>query len=561
MHSHRAVPTAPWQMTPRRAATPAGRGRARAVGAAAAARAAVAPRGHRALRVRRPDRVPRAAAGRRAARDRGPGRRRAAHLPPARRCRWSRAAPAPACRAARCRTALGVTLSLAKFNRILKIDPLARTARRAMRRAQPRDQRGGRAARPVLRARPEQPDRLHDRRQRGRELGRRALPEVRPDAAQRAARARLHRSKASRSSSAATRSTRPGSTCSPLVVGSEGMLAVIDRGDGEAACPKPQLARCIMASFDDIRKAGDAVAAIIARRHHPGRPRDDGQADDRRGRGLRARRLRPRRRGDPAVRERRHARRGRGRDRAHGGRCCAASGATRIEVSDDEAQRLRFWSGRKNAFPASGRISPDYMCMDSTIPRKRLADILLRDRRDGEDLRPALRQRVPRRRRQPAPADPVRRQRRRPAAPRRGVRRRHPRDRASRLGGTVTGEHGVGVEKLGSMCVQFSPDEREQMLALKRAFDPRGPAQPGQGDPDAAALRRGRQDARAARPAAVRRPAAVLMQRQDAMRRRARSDSIERVRAAQPRGAPLEHPRRRHARTSTARRRRASRST
>ena len=52
-------------------------------------------------------------------------------------------------------------------------------------------------------------------------------------------------------------------------------------------------------------------------------------------------------------------------------------GATRIEVSQDEAQRLRFWSGRKNAFPASGRISPDYMCMDSTIPRKRLADILI----------------------------------------------------------------------------------------------------------------------------------------------------------------------------------------
>ena len=48
-----------------------------------------------------------------------------------------------------------------------------------------------------------------------------------------------------------------------------------------------------------------------------------------------------------------------------------------IAVSRDEAERLRFWSGRKNAFPASVRISPDYMCMDSTIPRKRLADILL----------------------------------------------------------------------------------------------------------------------------------------------------------------------------------------
>ncbi len=54
-----------------------------------------------------------------------------------------------------------------------------------------------------------------------------------------------------------------------------------------------------------------------------------------------------------------------------------ACGATRLEASENEAQRLRFWSGRKNAFPASGRISPDYMCMDSTIPRKRLADMLI----------------------------------------------------------------------------------------------------------------------------------------------------------------------------------------
>src|ERR1700712_1181882 len=64
-----------------------------------------------------------------------------------------------------------------------------------------------------------------------------------------------------------------------------------------------------------------------------------------------------------------------------------ASGATRIEASANEAQRLRFWSGRKNAFPASGRISPDYMCMDSTIPRKRLADMLLEIQRMEKDHR------------------------------------------------------------------------------------------------------------------------------------------------------------------------------
>jgi FAD/FMN-containing dehydrogenase len=76
------------------------------------------------------------------------------------------------------------------------------------------------------------------------------------------------------------------------------------------------------------------------------------------------------------VRERRHARRGRRKRSRAWRRCCVGAGATRLEVSRDETQRLKFWSGRKNAFPASGGISPDYMCMDSTIPRKRLAEML-----------------------------------------------------------------------------------------------------------------------------------------------------------------------------------------
>ena len=155
-----------------------------------------------------------------------------------------------------------------------------------------------------------------------------------------------------------------------------------------------------------------------------------------------------------------------------------AAGATRLAVSRDEAQRLKFWSGRKNAFPASGRISPDYMCMDSTIPRKKLADILLAiaqmektyglrcanvfhagdgnlhplilyDANDPDQLR----------RCELFGADIL--------------------ETSVRLGGTVTGEHGVGVEKLNSMCVQFSPEEREQMFAVKRAFDPHELLNPG----------------------------------------------------------------------------------
>ena len=153
-------------------------------------------------------------------------------------------------------------------------------------------------------------------------------------------------------------------------------------------------------------------------------------------------------------------------------------GASKLTVSENEAQRLKFWSGRKNAFPASGRISPDYMCMDSTIPRKRLADILIAigemevkyglkccnvfhagdgnlhplilfDANDPDQLH----------RCELFGADIL--------------------ETSVAMGGTVTGEHGVGVEKLSSMCVQFSPAEREQMFAVKRAFDAAGTLNPG----------------------------------------------------------------------------------
>jgi len=155
-----------------------------------------------------------------------------------------------------------------------------------------------------------------------------------------------------------------------------------------------------------------------------------------------------------------------------------ANGATAIAVSRDEAERLKFWSGRKNAFPASGRISPDYMCMDSTIPRKRLADILLaiQEMEKKYQLRCANVFHA-------------------------GDGNLHPlilfdandADQLHRcelfgaeiletsvaMGGTVTGEHGVGIEKLNSMCVQFSAEENAQMTGIKLAFDTKGLLNPG----------------------------------------------------------------------------------
>jgi glycolate oxidase len=268
----------------------------------------------------------------------------------------------------------------------------------------------------------------------------------------------------------------PGLDLLPVVVGSEGMLALTTEVTVKLV-PKPRLARCIMASFADVRQAGDAVAAIIAAGIVPAglemmdKPMTAAVEDFvRAGYDLDAAAiLLCESDGTPEeVTEE--------VDRMLD--VLAGCGATRLEVSKDEAQRLKFWSGRKNAFPASGRISPDYMCMDSTIPRKRLADILeaiaamerkyglrccnvfhagdgnlhpliLFDANDADQLHRA----------ELFGADIL--------------------ETSVAMGGTVTGEHGVGVEKLNSMCVQFSPAEHERMLDVKRAFDPAGTLNPG----------------------------------------------------------------------------------
>ena len=268
----------------------------------------------------------------------------------------------------------------------------------------------------------------------------------------------------------------PGYDLLSIIVGSEGMLAVTTEVTVKLV-PKPQLARCIMASFDDLRKAGDAVAAVIAAGIIPAglemmdKPMTAAVEDFvHAGYDLTAAAiLLCESDGTPEEIEEEI-----GRMIEVLRRC----GATAIAVSQDEAERLRFWSGRKNAFSASGRISPDYMCMDSTIPRKRLADILLAiaemeikyqlrcanvfhagdgnlhplilfDANDADQLH----------RCELFGAEIL--------------------ETSVAMGGTVTGEHGVGIEKLNSMCVQFSAAENEQMFGVKRAFDARGLLNPG----------------------------------------------------------------------------------
>jgi len=265
-----------------------------------------------------------------------------------------------------------------------------------------------------------------------------------------------------------------------LLIGSEGMLAITTEVSVRLI-PKPQQARVILASFDDVEKAGQAVADLLAAGIIPaGLEMMDGPMT-------------------AAVEEFVHA----GYDLnaqaillcesdgtptevaeeiAHMREVLSKSGATSLRISDSEAERLRFWSGRKNAFPASGRVSPDYYCIDGTIPRKRLGEMLRRiaglEKKYGlrclnvfhagdGNLHPLILF----------------------DASRPGEFERTEEFGAEileicvEMGGTVTGEHGVGIEKINTMCVQFSPQERMSFFAIKRAFDPEGLLNPGKAIP------------------------------------------------------------------------------
>jgi glycolate oxidase len=158
------------------------------------------------------------------------------------------------------------------------------------------------------------------------------------------------------------------------------------------------------------------------------------------------------------------------------------SGAIDIRTSRDEGERLRFWAGRKAAFPAAGRVSPDYYCMDGTIPRKNLASVLsgiealsaeygLRCMNvfhagDG-NLHPLILYDANR----PGELE---------LTEEFGARILQ---MCIEAGGTITGEHGVGIEKINQMCSQFKSGELEMFHAVKAAFDPSGLLNPGKAVP------------------------------------------------------------------------------
>ncbi|GIX27993.1 MAG: glycolate oxidase subunit GlcD [Burkholderiales bacterium] len=265
-----------------------------------------------------------------------------------------------------------------------------------------------------------------------------------------------------------------------LITGSEGMLAVITEVTVKLL-PVPETAQVVMAAFDSLEKAGDAVAAVIAAGIVPAGLEMMDQLTTRAvedfvraGYNLDAEAI--------LLCESDGTAEEVADEIARVTEVMKACGATEIRVSRNDSERLRLWAGRKAAFPAAGRLSPDYYCMDGTIPRKKLGQVLkgiealsreygLRCMNvfhagDG-NLHPLILYDAN------VPGELEK-------AEEFGGRIL---EMCIEAGGTITGEHGVGVEKLNQMCVQFRPAELEAFHRVKHAFDERGLLNPGKAVP------------------------------------------------------------------------------
>ena len=272
----------------------------------------------------------------------------------------------------------------------------------------------------------------------------------------------------------------PGYDLLALLTGSEGMLAVTLEITVKLL-PKPERTQVILAAFDDVEKGGAAVGAIISggvlpaglemmdrlaieaaeAYAHAGYPLDaeaillvevDGTQEEVSEDVMRVRDI------------------------------LLASGATEIRTAKDESEQKKFWAGRKAAFPAVGRLAPDYYCMDGTLPRKSLPAVLKRMAElsteyalpvanvfhagDG-NLHPLILY----------------------DANKTGEWEKAERFGADILelcvahGGSITGEHGVGVEKINQMCVQFGTPELQAFHGIKACFDINGLLNPGKAIP------------------------------------------------------------------------------
>jgi glycolate oxidase len=268
----------------------------------------------------------------------------------------------------------------------------------------------------------------------------------------------------------------PGLDLLALAIGSEGLLMVVTEVLVKLI-PRPPCVRLVMASFAEVHRAGDAVAAVIAAGIIPAAM----EMMDRKATAA----------VEPFVQA--------GYDLSAAAillvesdgtedevaaqaaeieQVLRAHGALTLRIATSEAERARFWSGRKNAFPAAGRLAPDYYCMDGTIPRRHIGRVLdaigemegryglacmnVFHAGDG-NLHPVILFDA----NEPGSWE---------RADRFGA---EILELCVALGGTITGEHGVGMEKLNSMCVQFSAAELAAFEGVKEAFDPARLLNPG----------------------------------------------------------------------------------
>lgn len=272
----------------------------------------------------------------------------------------------------------------------------------------------------------------------------------------------------------------PGFDLLALFTGSEGMLGIIVEVTVKLL-PQPQTVQVLLAAFDDVEKAGDAVGRIIGDGIIPA--------------GLEMM-------DNPAIRAAEaFAKAGYPIDAAAILLCeldgtqqeveaqvarveaiLNACGATEVRVARDAAEREQFWKGRKAAFPAIGRISPDYYCMDGTIPRHQLPKVLrgIRDLSEEYELPVANVFHAGDGNLHPLILFDANRPGELERTEEMGGKIL---DLCVSVGGTITGEHGVGIEKINQMCTQFSAAELTQMHAVKAAFDPRTLLNPGKAVP------------------------------------------------------------------------------
>jgi glycolate oxidase len=261
-----------------------------------------------------------------------------------------------------------------------------------------------------------------------------------------------------------------------VMVGSEGLLGVVTEVTVRIL-PKPPGARALLIGFPSVERAGDCVADIIGHGIIPGgmemmdRPATQAaEAFVHAGYPLDAEALLIVEL-DGCEAEVNHL-----IDAVEG--IATQHGANSIRTSHSEEERLLFWAGRKAAFPAVGRLSPDFYCMDGTIPRRRLSEVLTRIRQmegqyglrvanvfhagDG-NLHPLIMYDANK------PGE------------------LHQAEEFGNdilrlcveVGGVLTGEHGVGVEKRDLMGTMFNDTDLDQQLRLKCAFDPQSLLNPG----------------------------------------------------------------------------------